>query len=161
MVAYGRPSLQWAARISHGERNAQVQSIHTVGELPKVRGSPAPNFRLTRGDLSDISLADFEVTVKNPQYRAPLDTGVAAASRAASIKGARATSALFKAEQLYMAKLLRCCESTPEERSAANPHATFCGSRRDRLRRPGGCRVTGIATATRMKQALLASIGHA
>ncbi|MDQ3775614.1 MAG: hypothetical protein M3461_15315 [Pseudomonadota bacterium] len=87
MVAYGRPSLQWAARISHGERNAQVQSIHTVGELPKVRGSPAPNFRLTHGDLSDISLADFEVTVKNPQYRAPLDTGVAAASARRFDKG--------------------------------------------------------------------------
>jgi hypothetical protein len=25
---------------------------------------------------------------------------------------------------------LQCCESTVEERSAANPHATFCGSRR-------------------------------
>jgi RNA-directed DNA polymerase len=24
----------------------------------------------------------------------------------------------------------KCCEPTAEERSAANPHATFCGSRR-------------------------------
>jgi thioredoxin-dependent peroxiredoxin len=30
-------------------------SIHTVGELPKV-GNPGPDFRLTRGELSDISL---------------------------------------------------------------------------------------------------------
>ena len=38
--------------------------MHTVGESPKV-GSPAgPNFRLTRGNLSDISLADFEGKVK-------------------------------------------------------------------------------------------------
>jgi hypothetical protein len=27
-------------------------------------------------------------------------------------------------------RLLLCCESTSEERSAGNPHATFCGSRR-------------------------------
>ncbi len=27
-------------------------------------------------------------------------------------------------------RLLPCCEPTAEERSAANPHATFCGSRR-------------------------------
>ena len=27
-------------------------------------------------------------------------------------------------------KLSRCCESTSEERSAGNPHATFCGNRR-------------------------------
>jgi len=37
--------------------------IHTVGELSKV-GRPGPNFRLTRGDLNDISLADFEGKVK-------------------------------------------------------------------------------------------------
>jgi len=31
---------------------------------------------------------------------------------------------------------LQCCESTAEERSAVNPHATFCGSRR-RATAPG------------------------
>lgn len=32
--------------------------IHTNGELPKV-GDSAPDFRLTKGDLSDVALADF------------------------------------------------------------------------------------------------------
>ena len=36
---------------------------------------------------------------------------------------------LLRAERLCMPYLLRCCEPTPEERSAGNPHATFCGSR--------------------------------
>ena len=54
-------------------------SIHTVGELPKV-GSPGSNFRLTRGDLSDISLADFEGKVKILNIVLTLDTGVGAAS---------------------------------------------------------------------------------
>src|SRR6267142_1538780 len=31
---------------------------------------------------------------------------------------------------MWSCRLLQCCESTAEERSAANPHATFCGSRR-------------------------------
>ena len=34
------------------------QKIRTSGKLPKV-GSRAPDFRLTRGDLSDVSLKDF------------------------------------------------------------------------------------------------------
>jgi len=34
------------------------QPIHTVGELPAV-GKPAPDFVLTKTDLSDVSLADF------------------------------------------------------------------------------------------------------
>ncbi len=33
--------------------------IHTVGELPGV-GKSAPNFTLTRKDLSEVSLADFK-----------------------------------------------------------------------------------------------------
>ena len=32
--------------------------IHTSGDLPAV-GSAAPDFSLTKGDLSDVSLADF------------------------------------------------------------------------------------------------------
>ena len=32
--------------------------IHTVGELPAV-GTPAPDFKLTKTDLSDITLADL------------------------------------------------------------------------------------------------------
>ena len=54
--------------------------IHTVGELPKV-GSPGPNFfRLSRGDLSDISLGDFEGKVEILNIVPTLDTGVGAAS---------------------------------------------------------------------------------
>ena len=53
--------------------------IHTVGELPKV-GSPDPDFRLTRGGLSDISLADFEGKVKILNIVPSLDTGLGAAS---------------------------------------------------------------------------------
>ena len=33
--------------------------IHTIGDLPAV-GSPAPDFTLTRGDLSSASLADYK-----------------------------------------------------------------------------------------------------
>src|SRR5260370_39638909 len=31
---------------------------------------------------------------------------------------------------MWSCRLLQCCEPTVEERSAVNPHATFCGSRR-------------------------------
>src|ERR1017187_3182598 len=38
-----------------------------------------------------------------------------------------------------------CCESTTDERSAGNPHATFCGSRGLGPRRPGRTgNVTGV-----------------
>ena len=33
--------------------------IHTTGDLPRV-GNPAPNFTLTRKDLSEVSLADYK-----------------------------------------------------------------------------------------------------
>ena len=36
----------------------QGTEMHTSGELPEV-GSDAPDFRLTNGDLADVSLADF------------------------------------------------------------------------------------------------------
>jgi hypothetical protein len=58
---------------------------------PQGRGSRAPNFRLTRGDLSDISLADFEGTVKN--IVPPSTPAWGRPRRAASIKEMRATSA--------------------------------------------------------------------
>jgi len=32
--------------------------VHTSGKLPKV-GARAPDFRLTRGDLVEVSLQDF------------------------------------------------------------------------------------------------------
>ncbi len=36
----------------------QGTEMHTNGELPEV-GSDAPDFKLTNGDLADVSLADF------------------------------------------------------------------------------------------------------
>lgn len=54
--------------------------IHTVVELPKVGGSPARNFRLTRGDLNDISLTDFEGNVKILNIVPAFHPGVGAAS---------------------------------------------------------------------------------
>ena len=43
--------------------------IHTVGELPKV-GSPGPNFRLTRGDLSEHLARRLRGQGGDPQHRA-------------------------------------------------------------------------------------------
>ena len=62
--------------------------VHTVGELPEV-GSPGPNARLARGDLSDISLADFEGKVKILNIVPSLDTGVGAASARARAGSSR------------------------------------------------------------------------
>lgn len=67
--------------------------IHVVGELPKV-GSPGPNCRLTRGNLSDIALADFEGKVKILNSVPTLDAGVGRPRRAAS-RRRRATSATW------------------------------------------------------------------
>jgi thiol peroxidase len=53
--------------------------IHTCGDLPKV-GSKAPDFKLTRGDLSDASLKDFSGKRKLLNIVPSLDTGVCAAS---------------------------------------------------------------------------------
>jgi thiol peroxidase len=67
--------------------------IETVGNLPAV-GSKAPDFRLTKGDLSDVSLADFAGKRKLLNIVPSLDTGVCAASarkfnqEAASVPGA-------------------------------------------------------------------------
>ncbi len=68
--------------------------IHTSGELPAV-GSKAPEFRLTRSDLSDASLADFAGFKKILNIVPSLDTGVCAASarrfnqEAAAVDGVR------------------------------------------------------------------------
>ncbi len=53
--------------------------IHTSGELPKV-GSKAPDFKLTAGDLKDVSLADYAGKKKVLNIVPSLDTGVCAAS---------------------------------------------------------------------------------
>jgi len=55
------------------------KAIETSGNLPAV-GTRAPDFRLTKGDLSDVTLADF--AGKNVVFNIvpSLDTGVCAAS---------------------------------------------------------------------------------
>jgi thiol peroxidase len=67
--------------------------IHTRGKLPKL-GARAPDFRLTRGDLVDVSLKDFAGKKKILSIVHSLDTGTCAASakafeaRAAQLAGA-------------------------------------------------------------------------
>lgn len=53
--------------------------IHTVGELPK-KGDKAPDFKLTRADLKDVSLADYAGKKKILNIVPSLDTGVCAKS---------------------------------------------------------------------------------
>ena len=66
--------------------------VHTSGNLPKV-GARAPDFRLTRGDLVDVSLKDFAGKKKILSIVHSLDTGTCAASakafeaRAAQLPG--------------------------------------------------------------------------
>jgi thiol peroxidase len=54
-------------------------TINTNGDLPGV-GSEAPDFSLTKADLSDVSLADFSGKKKLLNIVPSLDTGVCAAS---------------------------------------------------------------------------------
>ena len=53
--------------------------FNTNGDLPAV-GNPAPDFSLTKGDLSDVGLADFAGKRKLLNIVPSLDTGVCAAS---------------------------------------------------------------------------------
>ena len=53
--------------------------IHTNGELPVV-GSTAPDFRLTKNDLSDVGLTDFAGKTKILSIVPSLDTGICADS---------------------------------------------------------------------------------
>ncbi|MGA2547753.1 MAG: thiol peroxidase [Rectinemataceae bacterium] len=55
------------------------KTVHTAGDLPKV-GSKAPDFKLTRGDLSDVSLADFAGKVRILNIVPSLDTSTCALS---------------------------------------------------------------------------------
>lgn len=61
--------------------------ISTVGELPG-KGTTAPDFSLTKNDLSDLRLADFAGKVKILNIVPSLDTGVCAASARAFNKAA-------------------------------------------------------------------------
>src|SRR5258708_29127997 len=53
--------------------------IHTNCELPAV-GAKAPDFKLTRGDLKDVSLADYKGKRKILNIVPSLDTAVCATS---------------------------------------------------------------------------------
>jgi thiol peroxidase len=53
--------------------------VETVGELPAV-GSKAPEFKLTTGELADVSLEDYAGKKKIISIVPSLDTGVCAAS---------------------------------------------------------------------------------
>jgi thiol peroxidase len=53
--------------------------VHTTGELP-AEGEKAPDFTLTRGDMSDVGLADFAGQTKILNIVPSLDTSVCAAS---------------------------------------------------------------------------------
>jgi len=57
----------------------QGNPIHTCGALP-AKGAKAPDFKLTKGDLADVSLADFAGKRKLLNIVPSLDTGVCAAS---------------------------------------------------------------------------------
>jgi thiol peroxidase len=53
--------------------------VRTSGELPKA-GAKAPDFKLTKGDLSDVSLADFAGKVLILNIVPSLDTSTCALS---------------------------------------------------------------------------------
>ena len=53
--------------------------IHTAGQLPD-KGAPAPDFKLAKTDLSDVSLKDFAGQKKILNVVPSLDTGVCATS---------------------------------------------------------------------------------
>lgn len=53
--------------------------IHTCGELPQ-QGAQAPDFRLTRADLTDVTLKDFAGKKKILNIVPSLDTSVCATS---------------------------------------------------------------------------------
>ena len=55
------------------------KTIQTSGRLPAI-GSRAPDFKLTRSDLTDVSLASFGAQRKILNIVPSLDTGVCAAS---------------------------------------------------------------------------------
>ena len=53
--------------------------VHTSGDLPKI-GSKAPDFKLTKGDLSDVSLSSFAGKVRILNIVPSLDTSTCALS---------------------------------------------------------------------------------
>jgi thiol peroxidase len=63
--------------------------VQTIGSLP-AKGTKAPDFKLTGGDLGDVSLATYAGKVKILNIVPSLDTGVCAASARAFNKAAAA-----------------------------------------------------------------------
>lgn len=59
--------------------NFKGSPVQTNGELPKV-GSKAPDFKLVKGDLSEVTLADFAGKKLIINIFPSIDTGVCAAS---------------------------------------------------------------------------------
>jgi thiol peroxidase len=57
----------------------QGNTIHTLGDLPS-KGSKAPSFKLTKGDLSNCTLADFKGKNVIMNIFPSVDTGTCAAS---------------------------------------------------------------------------------
>src|ERR1700748_3883711 len=57
----------------------QGKPIHTVGDLPKV-GSKAPDFKLTKADMSDVTLKDFAGKKIVLNIYPSIDTGICAMS---------------------------------------------------------------------------------
>lgn len=70
-------------------------TIHTVGELP-AKGSQAPEFSLTKTDLSETSLSNFKGKTIVLNIFPSLDTGVCAAS----VKKFNETAAKFNHVQI-------------------------------------------------------------
>lgn len=73
----------WAFALNKEDYMANItlkgNPIHSVGGLPKV-GSQAPDFKLTKSDLGDVSLKDFAGKVKILNITPSLDTSVCAIS---------------------------------------------------------------------------------
>jgi len=73
----------------------KANPITTSGELPKV-GAKAPDFLLTRGDLKDVTLADFAGKKKILNIVPSLDTGICAASaRRFNVEAAKLTNVVI------------------------------------------------------------------
>lgn len=69
--------------------------VTTSGELPK-KGEKAPDFQLTRSDLTDVSLKDFAGKRKILNIVPSLDTGVCAASaRRFNVEAAKLTNVVI------------------------------------------------------------------
>ncbi|QRX64465.1 thiol peroxidase [Dysgonomonadaceae bacterium zrk40] len=53
--------------------------VHTIGDLP-LKGNQAPDFKLVKGDLSEVGLSDYKGKYVVLNIFPSLDTGVCAAS---------------------------------------------------------------------------------